>query len=368
MRVGGTVAGMSTTSRARQPVARLHGPGEIAAVVPMLCGFVPAESLVVVCLHGKRSRVGLTMRIDLPPADVEPDLVAQVLGRLRVDGGRGVLVVVYTQDSDVEGELPRGALVEQLAAGCRRAGVTLSDALLVRAGRWWSYVCDDVSCCPADGTPLDTEATAAVGLVAAVQALDGQAVLPSRADLVASISPPTGPAAQTATSRLRATDQARARRVAVEGRVRVGQDALRLWRHTLDHAFEPPNELAPETAAILVVSLTDVLVRDEVISWALEDNAAVLGLLLSLARSCGPPHDSAVCTAVAWVAHLRGDGALANVALDRALACDPEYSMAQLGRQALDGQVPPTQMRSLMAESRRLQRQLHPWTACHEAG
>lgn len=360
---------MAITSRARQPVARLRSPGEMAAVVPMLCGYVPTESLVVVSLHGKRSRVGLTMRVDLPPPSLETDLADQLLERLAFDGGRGALVVVYTAEADTgDGELPRIALVERLGDGCRQVGLALTDALLVRDGRWWSYVCGDPSCCPDDGTPLEPEPTRAVGLVAAEHALEGRAVLPSRDELVASLAAPQGLAAEAAFRRLRTTDAARRRRVAAEGRVRVGQDALWLWRRTVDRPVEPPDELGPETAAMLVVSLADVLVRDEVVTWALRDDDALLRVLLLLAGACLRPYDAPVCTAVAWVAHTRGDGALANVALDRALASDPEYSMAKLCRQALDGQVPPAQVRSLLAESRRVLRELHPWTACHESG
>jgi hypothetical protein len=42
---------------------------------------------------------------------------------------------------------------------------------------------------------------------------------------------------------------------------------------------------------------------------------------------------------VAWQS---GNGALANVALDRALADDPRYSMASLLRQVIDSGAPPS--------------------------
>jgi len=45
------------------PALTLRSPGEIAAVVPYLTGFVPHESLVAIGL--RKRRVGLTMRIDL---------------------------------------------------------------------------------------------------------------------------------------------------------------------------------------------------------------------------------------------------------------------------------------------------------------
>ena len=44
---------------------------------------------------------------------------------------------------------------------------------------------------------------------------------------------------------------------------------------------------------------------------------------------------------LAFVAWQSGDGALANVALDRALADDPRYSMALLLRQVIIAGAPP---------------------------
>jgi len=48
---------------------------------------------------------------------------------------------------------------------------------------------------------------------------------------------------------------------------------------------------------------------------------------------------------VAFTAWQSGDGTLANVALDRALADNPRYSMAMLLREALDAGAPPSMAR-----------------------
>ncbi len=345
------------------PVARLRSPGELAAVVPMLCGFVPTESLVVVALHGPRSRIGLTMRIDLPKEEAPRRLVSEVLERLAADDADGVFLVVCTEALDVAEQLPRAALVSGLSEGCRSAGVHLADALLLRGTRWRSYVCQNRSCCPAEGVPVDAAAGGAVDLVAAAQALDGRAVLPSRSALRASLAPVQGPRADTAAHALAAARRARAASLRAEGRAVTGRRDLLRWRRALEEAAEAPREGDVQITAALVASLEDVLVRDEVLTWALEgDGTQLLSLLLRLAGACGPPSDAAVCTVLAWVAHTRGNGAMANVALDRALTTDPSYAMARLSRQALDGQVPPSRMRALLAHSRILLHRQHPWT------
>ncbi len=353
----------SARTAERRPVARLQRPGELVAVVPMLCGFVPSESVVVLALHGPRCRVGLTMRVDLPDPPGEASLIEEVLERLARDGAGGALVVVYTAGRAPDGQLPRSGLVSLLTDGCRRTGRVLHDALLVRDGRWWSYVCADESCCPADGTVLEVKSSTAVGLVAAEQVLDGRVVLPSRADLAASLAPPVGHDPAAAAAAVEQAEQARLRQVAAGGRAVTGQTDLLRWREAV--RSHPAAGDAVRFGAALVASLTDVLVRDEVLTWALEDDGDLLSLLLSLARSCGPPADAPVCTVLAWVAHVRGDGALANVALDRALSSDPSTTMAQLGRQALDAQVSPARVRELLRECRRALRREHPWTGCH---
>jgi hypothetical protein len=48
---------------------------------------------------------------------------------------------------------------------------------------------------------------------------------------------------------------------------------------------------------------------------------------------------------LAFCAWQSGDGALANVALDRSLADNPDYSMALLLRDALDSGAPPSMAR-----------------------
>ena len=51
---------------------------------------------------------------------------------------------------------------------------------------------------------------------------------------------------------------------------------------------------------------------------------------------------AAPASLLAFVAWQAGDGALANVALDRALADEPRYSMALLLRQVITAGAPPS--------------------------
>ena len=86
---------------------------------------------------------------------------------------------------------------------------------------------------------------------------------------------------------------------------------------------------------------------------ALDQPEQLLALLFDLARRTVAPYDVPVCTMLAIVAWLRGDGGLANVALERAWRGDPTYSLAALVRDGLDQQVPPAEVREWLRGTRR---------------
>jgi hypothetical protein len=69
---------------------------------------------------------------------------------------------------------------------------------------------------------------------------------------------------------------------------------------------------------------------------------AHLCLWTDLTRMARPGYVAAPASLLAFVAWQSGNGALANVALDRALADIPQYSMALLLRQAIDSGAPPS--------------------------
>ena len=76
-----------------------------------------------------------------------------------------------------------------------------------------------------------------------------------------------------------------------------------------------------------------------------EHQGAHLRLWTDLTRLARPGFVAAPASLLAFVAWQAGDGALANVALDRALADNARYSMALLLREALDSGAPPSMAR-----------------------
>ena len=98
--------------------------------------------------------------------------------------------------------------------------------------------------------------------------------------------------------------------------------------------------------AWLSVALTDLRVRDD--AWARMDpehRDAHLRLWTDVVRRACPAYVPAPASLLAFTAWQSGDGALANIAIERALDADPAYSMAHLLAEAIESGLPPSAAR-----------------------
>jgi Domain of unknown function (DUF4192) len=98
-------------------------------------------------------------------------------------------------------------------------------------------------------------------------------------------------------------------------------------------------------------------VRDRALGLALgADAPAVEQLWTECTRRAPTPLDAAPATLLAVSAWLRGDGAMANVALTRALTGEPGYGLAGLLARALESCVSPSDLRAILQEATPLAR------------
>ena len=142
------------------PQISLRGPGDVLAVLPYQLGYHPRRSVVVVGLEDRR--VGLVVRVDLPPAGREAVTAAAVVGPLRRERVGRVLALGYEDEPDECLPLLL-RIVEDLESG----GVDVAEVDVVRDGRRYSPVCSE-PCCPAEGVavPGADEVPAVAELVA----------------------------------------------------------------------------------------------------------------------------------------------------------------------------------------------------------
>jgi hypothetical protein len=339
----------------------LSDPGEIAAGLPYLLGFRPRESVVLVSLTGPSGgRVGLTVRGDIPPAEHAAALAAVLTRSLCTDRPRGVLLAVVSDAANDPGpdhgepgsgtlDLPHRPLVHEMVVALAVAGVPVRVAMLVRSGRWWSYDCPHLCCAPGTGTALPGGVSA---LEAAVVAA-GQVVEVDREDLVRRI---TGPGGLARAAMADACD-----RVAGEyaGRVRdVGPAvvAAESWTAVTEAVGRcrpggatARDRLGDREVARIVWGLRDREVRDRALEFATGPDAASAEVLWTeCTRRAPAPLDAAPATLLAVSAWLRGDGAMANVALTRALDSEPGYPFARLLAQGLAACLGPAELRAVI--------------------
>jgi hypothetical protein len=104
--------------------------------------------------------------------------------------------------------------------------------------------------------------------------------------------------------------------------------------------------LSPWRAARLLTGLADVGARDRCCQWTSgEQGSAAVSLWTELVRLSPPSYAAAPATLLAYVAWQQGFGALANIAVQRAVADDPDYSLARLIDQALANGLDPVHCR-----------------------
>jgi hypothetical protein len=328
---------------AEQPRVRISSPASLLAVIPPLLGFEPSEpSLVVVGSGPPRAEVRITLRLDIPDAPLAAAVAGNALSYLADNCITTAAVVGYGPDSLVT------PVAEEVLRRFPDAGIALTEVLRAQDQRYWSYLCTDPECCPPEGTPFDPKAHPAAAKLAA------RPVLASRAALADTVAPVTGEEAK-AMSRATRRAEARARRLIREAGNRTGRKARRRALHApgllavaeaITLYREGRSFPSGNAAAWLALVLEDLPVRDD--AWARMDpdhNEAHLRLWTDVTRLARPGYAAAPAALLAFTAWQSGNGALANVALDRALADQPDYSMAMLLRQALDCGAPPSMAR-----------------------
>jgi hypothetical protein len=320
-------------------------PAALLTVIPNLLGFVPESSFVVIGAAAGIARV--TLRYDLPdPANPEgsADLAGHAVAILQSQRLAAAVAAGYGPDPLVR------PLAAAFAGAARAAGITIAALLRTDGDRYWSYSHPGQECAPPGGTVTGpAERTAA----AAVSGPDAK-VLISRQALAGTLAPLGGVTAermrdatrraqqhisQILTSAAKTARPGAARRAIAREGLPVVADIISAYQT----AGQYPHD---DQIAFLTVVLQDLRVRDD--AWSRMDpryGAAHLRMWTEIVRLACPGYVAPAASLLAFVAWQSGDGALANLALDRALADDPGYSMAGLLRQVISSGAPPSMAR-----------------------
>lgn len=341
----GTFAPHHADSGSEPPRAvHVTSPPGLIQAVPYLLGFHPGQDMVIIGTRPPRNVATITLRYSLPnPAD--PGKVAATahgaIETLNAQQYQTALAIGFGPD-----KLAR-PFAEQLQREAEP--YELSFKYILRADtqqqRYWSYLPTDPDRRPPQGTPYESPPDAAItglfaddvpGVLASREAI-AEVVAPCSGEEAASMTEATVKAqrrlARPATRAPRPGKPPGKRAVALAG-IRATEQAIRKYRQgaTITHA----------EAAWLTVLLRDLRVRDD--AWSrvnLADRNVHLRLWIDLTRLAQFSYVPAPATLLAFTAWRVGNNPLAQQALARALAADPNYPMAAIMRNALGTSMTP---------------------------
>jgi hypothetical protein len=322
----------------------LTSPHDLLAAIPFLIGYHPENSLVLVSL--KNGAIGMAMRVDYPEALPAGgyDLLASHLEREESDAA---LLVAYLPSGRTDGE----EVLCAVEAALDRVQIKVQESIYIRNGRYRSILCKDRICCPMEGTqvpPISTSRIAAENVVAGLPM--PFANLHSLAESLSSL-PLANESNWIALVSTFSPGSADEKAEAINIFQRDGAAAV----IDLAKNFSPDKtEEVGELAARVLGRLQDIQVRDFALGCHDDESlerywTAWVHLLRIAPRGYIAPVAS-LCAALAYE---RGDGALANCALDLALQDEPSYSLALLLRRVFTAGWPRASFAAMRHE-------LHP--------
>ena len=307
----------------------VHRPEDLLAAVPVVLGFKPRDSLVMLTFDAP---CAFHARVDLPPADAGHEALAEVteavLEPCLTHGVGRVVFVLYTAEA---------ALAARVTARLRREfgrhGVEVFAALRAEGG-CWRRIPSRPSAAESAPRPYDD-----VVHPFAVQAVfDGRVTHDSREALRATLEPLPGEPELT-----RRRQRGLGRPEAAEVGWLTGQ--LAQW---VRNDAEP----GPEVCARALWAIRRDDVRDAALFALTTDSApAHLRVWVSLLRRAPEPQVPAAAVLVAFAAWQAGHGALAWCALDRCFAVEPTHPLGRGLAQCLARAVPPSAWKGVVQRS-----------------
>ncbi|MDX8140573.1 DUF4192 domain-containing protein [Lentzea sp. BCCO 10_0061] len=313
--------------------------GALLASVPPLIGFTPENSLV--CLVCNEGIVVMTMRVDLPDPS-QSDAFAEQIAQMVLGQGDNVVAIVLVfggGELTSTGQPPHTEVITALHRILGDVhlpdGVALWAEACVEGARWCCY-CGE---CGMSGTLPDPSATE----LAAASVAAGKVTHASREELASYVEA--------------ASEQDLARRAELLGgmsttRACSSREGLTMIRDAVDASARGDLQVDDAFVARMALALDDVRVRDASLSFATDAQAvAAEHLFFTLTRECPAPYRAEPAALAAFYAYLRGEGALASVALDVAVEVCPEHQLSRLLRAAFTAAVPPAELGCLARQA-----------------
>ncbi|MFI7578305.1 DUF4192 domain-containing protein [Micromonospora sp. NPDC049497] len=312
----------------------VRSPADLVAAVPYLLGFHPDDGSVVVVVFNNR-RVTFVARGDLPDRGATTAQVQNPAAHLtqvvrRQQPITDAVIIGYGDAQHVEPPL------RTFDRTFTAQDVPIRDLLRVTDRRIFSLLCDNPACCPPQGIPFDSRTS----LISVQATAAGQVAFPDRAAVAARFAP-VGGADRDAMRRATGEAITRAASLRDAGDAAAHEAGARAVRAAL-RQHDAGKRLADDEVAWLTVLVTRPSVRDLAMELT-EPHDQHVTFWAEVTRRAEQPLVPAPATLLALAAWRCGDGALALLAVEHALAIEPTYELAGLLEQALHVGLPPSE-------------------------
>lgn len=286
------------------------------------------------------------MRTDLvPPSNAQAlaDYLAYQAGRYDTTGA--IIAVIGGTPTTRQDSLPREDLVRRVTDTFTANDIPVGYSVWASSTRhgapWHSYADNRT------GTVPDPTSTP----VAAMAVVTGKVAFGSREALAAILMPNVEP---TVLERRAITLLDEIGIAAVErllGRDTTARAGLAVVRRAVERATNGDLPTSDGQVVPLAVALSDPRVAEVCMALSLGDHAdAAEQVWLTLVRGVPVPYRAEPAVLLAVSAYLRGNGAMAHIALDNAEDAKPRHPFAQLLRRVLNAGLPPADFAAVIAE------------------
>lgn len=336
-----------------RPTVRVDSPAEALALVPYLLGFHPASSLVAVAVTDP-TVVGLAhMNLATDGLTLSAATALHRIAALMSDRAATSAILIGYGTAAQAGPSLRAA-TDVLDA----AGIPVRQTLRVEAGRYWLSV-DGTPVGPPQGRPFDPSTSVAAATATAA----GLVALPDRETLAARLSPVTGPAR----TRMITATSATARALLDLIKTATGDDGpdadtsphtpagdalLSFGRTVLAQAQQHYQTRTPADDE-QVAAVTVLLALPQVRQFAAHHATGTsweIDMWTDMTRRAEPEFVTGPAILLALCALQTGDGALANVAVERAQQTDPGNQTVNLLATAVHAGIDPALLAALLSD------------------
>lgn len=319
-------------------------PADLLSAVPFLIGYHPENSLVLISV--KDDALAMAMRVDFPEAELKDGASELLANHLVRDKAESALIVGYVNSDNTNAE----AILNQVADQIRFTNINVREVMLVKDNRWRSLICNDLTCCPENGSELPDFASAQI---TAEQVAQGK-ILPfhDNAQLVASLASfevSTEPKFMDQISFLVKENTI--------GELSMKPDFVRANVPNLlviKEMFAKGQPIDNDLKAQVIAVMQDIQARDFALGCFNDDEAGMaLALYTDLYKTAPKDFAYPLATLASAFAYETGNGALAHRLLDKAIEVSPDYSLARLLRRVFSSGWP-------VEGFSQLRKELHP--------